>query len=111
VGKIKLFLFIAWMISLGLIAMSSEAIEGTPHSYKPKDGFVPDTVTAIWIAEAVLSSIYGEEKIKSERPFKATLKNDVWTVEGSLPEGWRGGVAIVEISKQDGRILRVSHGK
>ena len=40
---------------------------------------------------------------------------DVWTVEGTLPFGSGGmcvgGVDIVEISKKDGRILRVSHGK
>jgi NTF2 fold immunity protein len=32
-------------------------------------------------------------------------------VEGSLPKGAKGGVALAEISKEDGRIIRVSHGK
>jgi hypothetical protein len=35
----------------------------------------------------------------------------VWTVEGSLPDGWDGGVAIVEIAKRDGEILSVTHGR
>jgi hypothetical protein len=81
------------------------------HSVVPRKGFVPDEKTAIKIAEAVWSPIYGEEKIKSEKPFVASLKNGVWTVHGSLPKGWVGGVAIAEISKSDGRILLVSHGK
>ena len=81
------------------------------HSYVPPKGFVPDEQTAMRIAEAVWSPIYGEENIKSEKPFVASLKNDVWTVHGSLPKGWVGGVAEAEISKSDGRILRVSHGK
>lgn len=81
------------------------------HSFEPKEGFVPDEGTAIRIAEIVLIPIYGEEKIKSERPFRATLKNGIWTVEGTLPQGFLGGVAIIEISKRDARILRVSHGK
>ena len=33
-------------------------------------------------------------------------------VEGSLPgTNWVGGVAVAEISKNDGRILSVSHGQ
>ena len=81
------------------------------HSYVPPKGFVPDEKTAIRIAAAVWSPIYGEEEIRSEKPFVASLKSGVWTVQGSLPKGWDGGVAIAEISKSDGRILRVSHGK
>jgi hypothetical protein len=85
------------------------------HSYKPKDGYVPDAVTAIKIAEAVLAPIYGEKVISEEKPLKAVLRDGVWIVEGTLhcPEGQRclGGVAIIEISKDDGKILRVSHGK
>lgn len=82
------------------------------HSFMPDSGYVPDEETAIRIAEAVFYPIYGEEKIKEQRPFKATLNNDVWTVEGTLPKKYiRGGTAIAEISKKDGRIIRVSHGK
>ncbi len=85
------------------------------HSYKPKDGYVPDALTAVKIAEAVLVPIYGEKVINEEKPLKAALKDGVWIVEGTLhcPEGNRcpGGVVIIEISKDDGRILRVSHGK
>ena len=81
------------------------------HSYLPPKGFAPDEQTAMKIAEAVWSPIYGEENIKSEKPFVASLKNGVWTVHGSLPKGWVGGVAEAEISKSDGRILRVSHGQ
>jgi hypothetical protein len=81
------------------------------HSYVPPKGFVPDAKTAIRIAVAVWSPIYGEAQTQSEKPFVASLKNGVWTVEGSLPKDRAGGVAIAEISKSDGRILRVSHGR
>jgi hypothetical protein len=40
----------------------------------------------------------------------ATLAKGVWTVQRSLPKGSVGGVALA-ISKADGRILRISHGK
>jgi NTF2 fold immunity protein len=63
------------------------------QSYAPKEGFVPDSATAIKIAEAVLIPVYGKEKIESDRPFKATLESGVWTAMGTLhcPDG-KGGV-------------------
>jgi len=80
-------------------------------SYKPKAGYVPDAGTAVLIAEAILTPIYGADQIHNERPFRATLQGQIWFVRGSLPPGYDGGVAEVEISKDDGRILRVMHGK
>ena len=77
----------------------------------PKYGYVADSERAIMIALEVWEPIYGKDHIAEEKPYRAQLLNDVWTVEGSLPDGWNGGVAIVEIAKVDGEILRVSHGK
>ena len=99
--------FIAGLATLAAaVAFAAETI--TPN-FKPKDGFVPDAKTAIKIAVAVWEPIYGEQKIAAEKPYHAYLTNGVWTVTGSLPEGMAGGVAIAEIAKDDGRILRVIH--
>ena len=101
-----------FLLTIGLILTVGLALAAeTEHNFKPKDGFVPDEKTAIAIAVAVWSPIYGEDKIQGEKPFKATLKNGVWRVEGTLPNGYAGGVAVAEISKEDARILRVSHGQ
>lgn len=82
------------------------------HNYMPPGGYVPDAKTATQIAVAVWSPIYGAKHIADERPFTAKLVKGVWIVEGSLPKKYDvGGVAIAEISKKDGRILRISHGK
>ncbi len=91
------------------------------QSYTPKDGFVPDSTTAVKVAEAVLIPVYGKEKIESERPFKATLENGVWTVDGTLhcSDGkggvtttlCDGGTAEVKLSKADGRVLKMIHYK
>jgi hypothetical protein len=82
------------------------------HLFVPESGFVPNEKTAIRIAEAVLFPIYGEDKIKQERPFTATLNNGIWTVIGSLPKPYTsGGTAIAKISKKDGRIIGVIHEK
>ena len=86
----------------------------------PRGGYVPDETTAIKIAEAVLIPVYGEKQIESERPFKAVLENDIWTVDGTLhcPDGKGGvttmcvgGTAEVKLSKTDGRILKMIHYK
>lgn len=88
------------------------------HNYKekvvgyiPKDGFVPNKLTAIRIAISVWLPIYGD-KIYNEKPFVAVLKDGIWKVEGSLPKEFTlGGVAEIWIQKKDGKILRVIHGK
>lgn len=88
------------------------AITAQEPGYVPKDGFIPDTKTAIAIAKSILTPIYGSKQIESEEPFHAILdKSGVWTVEGSLPSGRDGVVAEVKLSRQDARILYVTHGK
>jgi hypothetical protein len=96
------------------------ASELVGQGYRPASGYVPDSKTAVKIAEAVLVPVYGEKQIRSELPLTATLKNGVWTVTGTLrcPDGkggtttsCDGGVAEVRISKNDARILYMLHGK
>ena len=81
------------------------------HSVVRSEGFVPNAATAIKIAEAVWEPIYGVGDRKAHQPTTAHLEEDTWIVQGSLPAGARGGVAIAEIRKTDGCILRISHGK
>ena len=86
------------------------------QEFKPPGGFVPNKETAVKIAEAVLIPVYGKKMIESEEPFTAKLQTNVWTVEGTLhcengAEHCDGGTAMVQISKVDGRILSMHHGK
>jgi hypothetical protein len=85
--------------------------QSNQNSNKPKNGYVPDEQTAISIAVAIWIPIYGREKIEGEKPYRAALKNGVWTVTGSLPEGYDGGTAEAQISQDNGCILRVIHDK
>lgn len=81
------------------------------HNFLPTEGYVPNEATAVRIAEAVWLPIYGEAVLK-EKPFHATLADEIWTVEGTLAKEYQqGGVALAQISKIDGHIIRVSHGK
>lgn len=92
---------------------TSDAFAGEPHSYIPPQGIVPTKETAVAIALAVALPIYGDERLQREQPSTATLVDDKWIVEGQFNEsiGAKGGVLVVEISKVDGKILRISHGK
>jgi hypothetical protein len=98
------------MVVAALAAMVHAAGDAD-RNFKPKDGYVPDAETAIAVAVAVWNPIYGKDEITKEKPYKASLSNGIWTVEGSLPKGMVGGVAEAEISKDDCRVLRVIHGK
>ena len=91
-----------------------------PQGVKPSKGFVPDAATAVKVAEAVLTPVYGQNTIESERPFKANLQGDIWTVNGTLPcpevkadnhVSCAGGVATVKISRADAHIISMWHGK
>jgi NTF2 fold immunity protein len=81
----------------------------------PKDGFVPNAEVAVTVAEAVLVPVYGKKTVESERPFKATLRGNIWVVEGKVPcEGppdavCPGGAGEVWISKRTGQILFMTH--
>jgi hypothetical protein len=111
-SSMKMKTITAIFVALG-IAVAIGAT-GPQNNYVPKDGYVPTEDVAIKIAVAVWEPIYGAGKIARQKPFHATLADGIWTVEGSLPgpKGQvKGGVALAEISKADGRIIRVIHGK
>ena len=101
--------------ALLLFAYSATAGQPSPLSYRPANGYVPDAKTAIQIAVAIWSPMYGERTIQGEKPFQASLKRGIWTVTGSLPQTpgrtVLGGVAVARIAKADGRIPQVIHGK
>jgi hypothetical protein len=103
---------VAGCTSFSTAGRNESSGSASENNFKPKDGYVPDAETAKRIAEAVWIPIYGKELIEGERPFEATLAGGVWTVTGkSLPRDALGGVAEIEIRKDDGKILRVIHGQ
>jgi predicted small lipoprotein YifL len=99
---------IAALVFLAAV-LSAQARKG-PQMMPPKEGYVPDEQTAVKVSEAVLTPIYGVEKVIAERPFHALLNGDVWTVEGTVRTP-NGGAAVVKLHRSDGRITLVTHGK
>lgn len=117
-----MFQYLVLIILVSIYSLSSLAQE---HNYKPADGYVPNQETAVKIAVAVWTPIYGKNEIENQAPYNVSLKNGIWTVTGSIPEAETtldengkkvifvtvGGVALIQISKDDGRIIGVSHGQ
>jgi hypothetical protein len=116
---------VRWIVATALIFLAAtfayQFMRATPtfggkRGLVPKDGFVPNAVVALAIADAVLFPVYGKEQIMAERPFKAILGGNVWIVTGSIPcdnpppgATCPGGAAEVRISKKTGAILFMTH--
>lgn len=102
----KHFILVISVLALGTAYAQTSRVK----SFRPKEGFVPTAETAVKVGEAVLMPVYGEKKILDERPFKAMLRGDVWTVQGTLAcAPCPGGTAVVKISKTSGQILFMAH--
>jgi len=101
---------IATLIVVLIISYGFACSVESKANYKLKDGYVPNAKTAIKIAVAVWTPIYGKENIEKQKPYRAILRNGIWHVTGTLHYAL-GGVAEAEISKDDGRIIRIIHGK
>ena|SRR5690242_4180876 len=87
-------------------------IVGT-ESYVPTTGYIPDSRTAVAVAIAVLTPIYGKSDIDSERPWHTGLKDGIWTVVGTFNAkgATMGGSAIIQLDKKTGAVLFVTHGQ
>jgi len=66
---------------------------------------VPDSATAIRLAEAALEAEYGEKQTRSLRPFQAGLYEDVWTVVRRCESVCLGINPIVMILRWDGQLI------
>lgn len=65
----------------------------------------------ISVAENVLFSVYGEERIKDEMPYRIFRLKNKWYVQGMLAEQTKGGVFQIIINAETSKIELISHGK
>ena len=85
---------------------------------KRSEGLVPYSATAVLIAEAVSTPIYGQDSVRLERPFEAVGKGRMGCAghpQAAVPDKvfgvTKGGVGLVELSREDACVFRVTHGK
>src|SRR5947209_1132683 len=84
---------------------------GTGKSLLPAQGIIPDEVTAVKVAEAVFTPIFGAEEVAKYSPYHARLTEGLWTVYGTLKPGSRAGTPQMTIQKNDGKIIEVWHSQ
>ena len=74
---------------------------------------VRDAAIAVLFAEAVIQQEYGKAELKRLLPLTATKAGDHWTVRGvrdkHQPKRTRGGIVVVEVAIDGGRILSVHY--
>ncbi|AXU19247.1 hypothetical protein C7W88_09715 [Novosphingobium sp. THN1] len=99
------------LLSIQVARAEPAACAENVASFQPKTGVVGSAETAKSVAMIYLKPIYGTKLIEGQRPFKATLREGVWTVTGSLPRGRDGGVAHISICRWNGKVLRIFHDK
>jgi hypothetical protein len=87
-----------------------EIFQNAPKVFECNGGVVGDKETAIRIAEAILSPIYGEKVIRGQQPYKVTLEDGKWTVDGTVSPDFGGRFRVV-ILQSDGRILEIGYGR
>ena len=78
---------------------------------QPQRGIISDAQTASAVALAYLLPVYGRATISRELPLRATLHDEMWTVEGVLPPGAIGGNATIILCQRNGTVLRMIHSK
>ena len=67
---------------------------------------------ALELAEIYVKNRYGQDAAEEEKPYEITELTTSWVVEGTIhSDQIAGGVFIIEIGKNDGRILNFGHGK
>lgn len=93
-----------------LVVFTRRWVENTETVRRP-GGYVPDAKTAIAVAIAVLTPIYGKADIDSEKPWHTGLKDEVWTVVGTFHGPGFGGGAVIQLDKKSGKVLFVGHGQ
>jgi hypothetical protein len=101
--------------SINYVWDSTIFLEREISGFLPEEGFVPTPEIAVKIAETILSQIYGEKQIEEQKPFLVKMEDEVWIIHGNDVELRKHyekfGTVYMEISKRDGKILKVFHGK
>ncbi len=70
---------------------------------------IHDREAATRLAEPLLFKIFGEEKIKDQRPYELYNIDGYWIMMGTLPEGYDGGTFEIIFEAESRKIIRLRH--
>ncbi|WP_439696554.1 NTF2 fold immunity protein [Mucilaginibacter sp. AW1-7] len=75
------------------------------------DMIIPDSATAVAVAEPILFKVYGKDEILGEKPYKVDAVDGYWVLTGTLPKGYFGGTFVIIMAAKDGRVIKLTHYK
>lgn len=105
---IFVFTYNTWAQCNNIIIMRKYECEG---KYTVRN-LVKNKAIALELAEMYVKNRYGHDAAEEEKPYKIMELPTSWIVEGTIESDQIAGrVFIIEIGKNDGRILNFGHGK
>ncbi|MCZ5473960.1 NTF2 fold immunity protein [Escherichia coli] len=107
---VSLFVFTynTWAQCNNIIIMRKYESEG---KYTVRN-LVKNKAIALELAEMYVKNRYGHDAEEEKKPYKIMELPTSWIVEGTIESDQIAGrVFIIEIGKNDGRILNFGHGK
>ncbi|MFA7235626.1 MAG: NTF2 fold immunity protein [Phycisphaeraceae bacterium] len=109
---IFMFLTSAALIAIALTACESPSrVADSTAIAQPPININLDESSAAQIAEIIFVRAYGEQ-VLNEKPWQVTKTDHVYVIEGSpLPEGYQGGVASLQINRDNAEVIAISHGQ
>ena len=114
VAKKILFVFVIFIVNVLYVnaenKMEYDKYLESQMFVETENGFVSTKELAIKLAEIYLIDLHGE-RIKKRFPLEATLKDEIWYVNGTLPAEHKCGRPIIKISKKTGAILGFINSK
>src|SRR5438445_12900025 len=63
------------------------------------------------IAEKALKAKMAPEYVDKYKPYHAELRDGIWNVFGTLPDGGAGGTPEAKVRDSDGEVLEVFHSQ
>lgn len=72
---------------------------------------IPDSATAVAVAESILFKVYGKDEILGEKPYNVDFVDGYWALTGTLPKGYFGGTFVIIMAAKDGRVIKLTHYK
>ncbi len=70
---------------------------------------IPDSKSAVEIAEKILFEVYGRDNIKEQRPYNLVLHNGYWILNGTRPKPIIGGSFLIIMNAKNGKIIELIH--
>ena len=72
---------------------------------------IPDSKTAVEIAESILFPIYGKDNIIKQRPYDVNFTDGYYIINGTFQKSEIGGTFIIIINSKDGKVIKLTHGE